>query len=520
MSLRLQLLLLQALIVCVVTVVTGVVAAEIQERILRDQAKERMMGVALSIARLPSILDAFDDADPSAAIQPIAEVIRESSNLTYVVVTDADGIRFSHPNSDRIGEKVSTDPTIPLSGGVYEGTQEGTLGISWRVKVPIYAPDSDNEIIGTASVGILESDLAADLQDWLPWLLLAVAGSAVLGVFGAAGVTTIIRRRILGLEPSQIAELVSERETLLHRLSEGVIAVDASGTITLANDAAMRLLDTNDLLGRRSEEVLEPTILRILEDGEPDGRLVLAGERALIARGTGIRGDDGSVVGGTLLLRDHTELHGAMREMEGTQSLTDGLRAQAHEFSNTMHVLAGMLELGLVEDARQYVSRVRPGGPLVLDGADSALDGELSAILAVKAAHARERGIEFHVRTSGTIPTGMSADLVTALGNLIDNALEACATGDHVDVSLREDEGTVRAVVEDSGPGVAPEIADRLFDEGVSTKQTGTRGRGIGLALVKRMARRRGGDVSVTASATGGARFTLVVPTQTEKVTR
>lgn len=514
MSLRLQLLLLQAAIVCLVTLVTGAVAVGIQERQLRDQTRERMVGVALSIARLPAILDAFDAPDPSAEIQPIAEVIRESSDLTYVVVTDAAGIRFSHPNPARIGERVSTDPSVPLSGEIYVGTQTGTLGESWRVKVPIYAGGDEKrgEVIGSVSVGVLESELAADLQAWLPWILVAGAGAAVIGVFGSAWVTAIVRRRIFRLEPEEIAELVKERETLLHRLSEGVLTVDADGVVTLANDAAARLLGRDDLLGLPAVEVLDAPLYAVLSEGEPDGRLVLAGEQPLIARGTGMRDDSGAVVGGTLLLRDQSELHSALREMDGAQSLTDGLRAQAHEFTNSMHVVAGLLELKMVDDAREFIARVRPGGSILVDSGVAGLDGELSAILSVKAAQARERGIAFGVRSSGTVPSELIGDMQTVLGNLVDNALDACAAGDRIEIVLESDAGGVTAVVEDSGPGIPADLAARVFEEGVSTKNGGNRHRGIGLALVQRIARRRGGDVSVTTAPAGGARFAFSLP--------
>lgn len=513
MSLRLQLLLLQAVIVCVVTVATGGVAFALQERLIRDQAKERMLGVALSIARLPVILDALTTDDPSAVIQPVAEVIRESSDLTYVVVTDADGIRFSHPNPDRIGEKVSTDPSVPLSGEIYEGTQMGTLGLSWRVKAPIYGGDGeDGEVIGSVSVGILESDLAADLQAWSPWLLGAVAGSAIVGVFGAAGVTAIVRRRIFKLEPGQIAELVNERETMLHRLSEGVITVDATGTITLANDAALRLLNRDEILGLRAADVLEGPVLDVLENGEPDGRLVLAGERAVIARGTGVRDDEGTVVGGTLLLRDHTELHAALREMDGAQSLTDGLRAQAHEFANSMHVVAGLLEMRRIDDAREFIARVRPGGPLHVDDPSAQLSGELAAILSVKTVQARERGMALEVTASGKVPAQVAGDLVTVVGNLVDNAMEACSVGDRIAVALVATADAVTVRVDDSGPGVPEGSEQAIFAQGATTKHDATRRRGIGLALVARIARRRGGSISVTRSEAGGASFVLTLP--------
>ncbi|MFI8527926.1 ATP-binding protein [Promicromonospora sukumoe] len=215
MTLRAQLLVLQVVIVLVLVCTTGLVASALQERQLREAYVDRMSGVAQSVARLPVILDAFDDEDPSATIQPIAEVIREASEVTYVVVTDEHGVRYSHPDPEQIGRRVSTDPSVPLSGQVWTGTQTGTLGTSWRVKVPVFGSAADDSspapVIGTASVGILESELRADLTDERGWLLGTLAAATVVGVVCAAWVTRLVRRRIYLLEPDDIATLLETR---------------------------------------------------------------------------------------------------------------------------------------------------------------------------------------------------------------------------------------------------------------------------------------------------------------------
>ena len=320
MTLRMQLLALQALIVFLVTLATGIVAGAFQEQALREAYKDRMQAVAQSIAALPVVRSAFDDADPAAAIQPIAEVIREASDLAYVVVANADGIRYSHPNPARIGERVSTDPSIPLSGAVYVGTQTGTLGTSWRVKVPIR--DDAGDVIGTASVGILESELSEEFSANLVWLISAMLAAAVLGVFGSAWVTSIIRRRIYRLEPHQIAALVKNQETTLHGLSEGVITVDGTGRITLVNDAAARFLDVDaaDLDGAAAADVLGDELATVLREGEAAGRPVIIGSHVLVARSTGSE-SDGADIGATLLLRDHTELHDVVRRVETADAI-------------------------------------------------------------------------------------------------------------------------------------------------------------------------------------------------------
>lgn len=320
MTLRMQLLALQALIVFLVTLATGIAAGAFQENALRESYKDRMQAVAQSVAQLPTVLDAFDDEDPSAVIQPVAEVIRKASDLAYVVVANADGIRYSHPNPDLIGEPVSTDPSIPLSGKIYVGTQTGTLGPSWRVKVPIR--DDEGTVVGTASVGILEEDLNADFLGTLSWLISAMLAAAVLGVFGSAWVTSVIRRRIYLLEPHQIAALVKNQETTLHGLSEGVITVNGAGRVTLANDAAARFLgrSSEELDDADAAEVLGDELYAVLREGEDAGRPVIVGSHVLVARSTG-GVVDGAGVEATLLLRDHTELHDVVHRVEAADAI-------------------------------------------------------------------------------------------------------------------------------------------------------------------------------------------------------
>jgi two-component system CitB family sensor kinase len=526
MSLRVQLLLLQALIVCAVVLVTGIVAASLLEREMRAAYLDRMIGVAQSVATLPAIRDAYDDENPAAVIQPIAEVIREASNVTYVVVTDADGIRYSHPNADRIGERVSTDPSVPLSGKTFVGTETGTLGESWRAKVPVRS--EDGEVIGTVSVGILESALQDDFVGGLGALVFPLIASTVVGIFGAAWVTAVIRRRIYRLEPQEIASLVGSRETMLHGMSEGMISVDEEGVIVLVNDAALELLglDEDSLTGRVAAEVLDPSLVGVLQRGEPGGQLVLAGERILVARSTGTE-LEGKTVGATLLVRDHTELHQLLREMDGAQSLTNGLRAQAHEFANKLHVISGLLELGLVDDARAFVERTGTGGALSVPGEEVLREfPELAALLLVKASHARELGMSVSITPSAPLPAWLRSDaaltlrgdLVTVVGNLLDNALEACSAGSRIQLGFAVEPSFIRVTVEDDGNGIPPDQYERVFEEGVSSKAVTDadnptlRRRGIGLALVRRTVLRAGGTVTVGRSALGGAVFNVSLP--------
>lgn len=520
MTLGMQLLLLQVAIVLTTVVGTGVTAVLIQEQQLRAAYQDRMVAVAQSVAGLPVILDAFDDEDPSETIQPVAEVIRKASDVTYVVVANEFGIRYSHPNPDRIGERVSTDPAIPLSGQVYVGTQTGTLGESWRVKVPIF---DDDEVIGQVSVGILESELRAEFLGGLGGLLAALAAAALVGVVGSAWIGRVIRRRIYGLEPDEIRAMLETREAMLHGIREGLVAVDDRGRLVLINDAAARLLAVQEperVLGLPVEDVLDRELARFIASGEDRETPVLSGERVLLVHGDRVR-VDGRDIGSIAILRDRTELETMLRELEGAQGLAEGLRAQSHEFSNKLHVVSGLLELGHVDAAIAFIQRVGSGGALsTLDEHDGIADVETAALVLAKRSRAQELGLRLEVEPDSHLEAVADAaqrtDLVTVLGNLLDNAIEACTLGGRIDLSIRDDDedGMLVVRVDDDGPGVPPDRRTAVFEPDVSGKAPapGKARRGIGLTIVQRVAARLGGEVRVEESPAGGARFVVRLP--------
>lgn len=533
MTMRVQLLLLQVAIVLITVVGTGAVASFLQEQQLRDGYRDRMIGVAQSVASLPSVVNAFDDVDPSKTIQPIAEVIRKASDVTYVVVTNLAGIRYSHPDPDLIGKLVSTDPGIVLQGKTYVGTQTGTLGESWRVKVPIF--DASHTVQGMVSVGILEADLRRDYLGSSTLLFLTIGLAAIFGVVGAAAVTAIIRRRTYGLEPEQIAGLLEEREAMLHGVREGLVAVDERGKIVLINDAALRLLDleqTPGLVGSLAKDKLDDELVRLLASGEAEQSLVLSGERVLLVR-RDIAEIDGRTIGTILILRDNTELHALLRDLDGAHSLADGLRAQAHGFANKLHVISGLLELGHLSEAVSFISREGSRGTLSsVTGSTDIRELEVIALLLVKQVRAEELGIKVVIDSESTLPalTGhpraeiLRADLVTVIGNLLDNAVEASRNGGQITVSIRtripaKGQGDIVITVADAGTGIPQHLRERVFSSGYSSKSTVpgaiSTGRGIGLTLVKRIAERHQGSASVTSGSNGGAEITVRLPIDT-----
>ncbi|MGO2112263.1 MAG: sensor histidine kinase, partial [Pseudoclavibacter sp.] len=147
-----------ALIVVVAAVFTSVAAA-VQVSLVRDDAEQDIRALAISAASLPTVIDGLKSDDPTTVIQPVMDALRIASEVEYITVVDMKNIRVSHPDPSQIGLPVSTDHSRIRLGEEFVGTEEGTLGLTFRVKVPVH--DVDGTIIGTLSVGMLEDDLAS-----------------------------------------------------------------------------------------------------------------------------------------------------------------------------------------------------------------------------------------------------------------------------------------------------------------------------------------------------------------------
>ncbi|UCR89993.1 sensor histidine kinase [Mycetocola spongiae] len=404
---RVALLFVQVGIVLICVLVTVVVALIVQERQIREVTTERVTQVAESLAALPTVREGILGEHPAQELRQIADLVAQAAGVDYVVITDDRGVRLTHPDPALIGGTVSTDHTRVLAGERFIGTEVGTIGPTLRAKIPVYAGDT---VIGTASVGILESDLAEDMHEGvaglLPWALAAL----VFGILAAAGVTAFIGRRLDRLES-----------------------------------------DARDLAVQRR--------------------------------------------------------------------LAEALGEQSHEFINRLHVIHGLLEEEESAEALDYIRTLVPVDsevPVSAPGPHAMSVAGLSHLLERRARELSAHGGALHLEGLGSGEI-VDEDELAIIANLVGNAVEAVPAGGWVRVELsRQGEGTL-IIVSDSGPGIAPGERDRVFERGFSTKQPLERGdtalpRGIGLALIAAIIRRRAGRITVGEDAGGGARFEAWLP--------
>ena len=486
----------------------------------RDQrrvAEEKVLAVATSIAGAPQIPAALVTADPSARLQPWAEGLRRDTGTDFIVIMSPAGIRFTHADPTQIGGRYRGTIEPSLRGETLVEQYVGTLGESVRAVAPVRDGD---EVIALVSVGITTANIERSLWPSLPTIGLAALVVGGIGVLGTWAINRRLKRQTHGLGEREITRMFEYYDAVLHAVREGMVLLDLAGRVQLVNDEARRLLDLpEDVTGRLVADLGLPASLVAATVAEQPVRdeIHLAGARMLVLNRTEAAWQ-GRAVGTVITLRDHTELRAISGELDTVRGLADSLRSQNHEASNRLHTVVSLIEMGRPEQAVDFATRELDAAQRLTDTVVSAVDDPVvSAVLLGKSAQAAERGIELSITPDSRVAASDvdPNDMVTLLGNLIDNAMDATTETEpprRVAVRVVADSGGLALVVSDSGPGLAPDQQELAFRRGWSTKPSVPHlGRGIGLALVIQTVRRLGGSVTVGRGELGGAKFSIEI---------
>ena len=526
-SLSGQLLALQLVIVGVVLVGVAAVSLAQTSASFRADAGRRATAAAETAAATVPLRSALEARSPGAdgagtsdgadddltLIRIVAESARNYSDATSVVVLDAAGEVLASPVPAQLGHRLALPGDVLSSGRSWVGElpTDGRRLVLAQVPVMSDEPGRVGEVVGVVAVSREQPSLLEDLGAVAPNLLVYLGVASGLGVAGSLLVARRVKRQTLGLEPLEITGLVEHRDATLHGIREGMVAVDLAGTVTLANDVARSLLHLpHDVVGRHVSALgVAPDLAELLaQDGTGTDVPVPVGDRVLVLNRMPIRSRD-RLIGWVTTLRDRTELLRLQRELDAVSDLTQTLRAQAHEFSNRLHTISGLIEIGEYAEVVGYVDRIgRRDAQLARDITSRVADPAVAALLVAKTSLAEERGVALRVAGGSDLPVlddELSNDVATVVGNLVDNAVDAVAgahrdTDGWVEVTLTADAAEVTVTVTDSGPGIDSGVAGALFERGVSTKAPVPGGRGIGLSLVRLVCTRRGGVVEVGAA--------------------
>jgi sensor histidine kinase regulating citrate/malate metabolism len=455
-------------------------------------------------------------------LQPYVERVRAATGTSFITVLAPDRTRFTHPDPAEIGRPFRGSIAPALAGRTFTETYTGTLGPSVRTTGPVFG--GDGGVVALVSVGITVATIGHDLAAALPGILGTALATLAVGAAGSWALSRRLRRQTHGLSPTGLARMVDYHNAVLHAVREGLLLVDGDGRVQLANDEARRLLGVDDdPAGRHVAELGLPHDLTETLTGQRPAKdeVHVTGSRVLVVNQAPAR-PSGRPAGTVVTLRDHTELQALTGELDSVRAFAEALRAQAHEAANRLHTTVSLVELGRPQDAVDFATAELASAQQLTDRVvDAVGEPVLAALLLGKAATAHERGVRLEIDPATAVgSTGIpGGDLVTIVGNLIDNAIDAALAGDaprEVQLALWVDDGRLEIRVEDTGPGLAEEDLPHAFERGWTTKETTGAprglGRGLGLALVGQAVRRHGG--TVTCRPGPGAEVRVSLPLQ------
>ena len=495
----------------------------------RDALAGKALAVARTLANSPEIRQGLMKKPEESGIQAIAQAVNKSNDFLFIVVTDMQSIRYSHPEAQRIGQPFKGDDILlALQGKENVAINRGFLAQALRVFTPIY--DEHHRQIGVVSIGLELSRVTEQINNSRGSIFWSILFGVLVGLLGTWVFVKVLKRILFGLEPYEISNLFEQRQAMLHSIKEGVIAVDECGEVTLINQAAQELLDYHksqddaqlSTLSHAWSKVVD--FSQVLHDGTPRrDEEIMVKDRLLLINTVPVL-SNGKIIGAISTFRDKTEVRKLMQRLDGMVNYADALRERSHEFMNKLHVILGLLHLKSYKQLENYILKTANSYQEEIGSLLGKIKSPVIAgFLLSKINRTSDLGHSLVISNESQLPENSNEDqvavLITVLGNLIENALEALGQepGGEISVSLHYRHGWLHCEVNDDGPGIAPEHSEHIFEKGVSSKGTE---RGVGLALVKQQVENVGGNISVESEPGIFTQFFVQLPWNGERASR
>lgn len=447
-------------------------------------------------------------------IQRFAERLRTEASVDFVVVMTTDGIRMSHPNPDNIGKHFrGGDEVKALHGESYVSIAQGTMGESVRAFAPIYYQGKE---VGVVATGVSMNAVEAAIKKRNMQMLGGGIAVLCVGLVLTLGVSRKIKSTLLNMEPQDLARLTVERNTVIQSVCEGVIVIDKKGILQVVNDEARRIFAkagiTGDLLGQQSMDVIPHTrMMDIVRSGKKqlnqeqrlNSVVILTNRVPLVV--------NGEIVGAIATFRDFQEVWELSEEVTGLKNYVEALRVRAYEYRNTLHVINGLVANREYDKLQEYIQSLSLTSETEFAAMSKQVkDPVILSFLQSKQSRSRELNVHLVFHPDMTIPVVRDPEfrnsLITIMGNLIDNAMEAVQLTQTKIVRLhvyQRDGWYIE--VSDTGTGL-PANVRQIFKKGYSTKGEN---RGFGLFILAKAVQRYNGKLNVQPNEPEGTIFTV-----------
>ena len=468
-----------------------------------------LMNSAQVLAQSPQVAEVLSGRSGKETLTAYLDsTISRVKDIDAIVVADRDGIIRYSPDPSYEGTVYPEYQSLSVLNG--ESTQVDTgAGVSeLEHRALASVTDEEGELLGFVSVGIGVRSVHQTVIDTVACFAILTFLAAGVGLLFSRHLSGAIKDSLMGYEPDVFRKLFHQREDILEALEEGILAIDRDCVITYMNAACLGMFgakDAGEVLGRPLLEIYPASQLpRLLTTGKPEYNVHL-------------KQMPGSQE--VAVFRDRTEVTNLAEALTGSRHLVEAMRAYAHEFINKLHTILGLIQLDRVEQAEQYILDVSEVHHQSVSRVMNQIeDTAVAALLVGKASRAAELGIQLQVDPRSSLsgeehmlPSGV---MVTILGNLIENATESLNHSTRkqkeIHVSILENPDGLLLCVEDTGPGILPELLPYIFEPGVSTK--GEAGHGLGLVQIKDLTDLYHGQIRVESEPKSGTSFFLSFP--------
>ena len=514
----------QLILIILLAVVLGVTGIVINVHFETQKRDRNLQNISQTIAASP-LLDDITNGENSQYLTEYFDSLQKSlGDIDVISIVSAENVRLYHSNHALIGTVY--DGTIPTfeDTDFYTEDNSGPSGKQRRAYAAIY--DEDGNYVGfVISVMLQESIKKETLPTVLIFALITVV-AVLMEVIISAELSENIKKKLHGYEPDVFSAMYQVRDNILESLAEGVIAIDKERTVQFINSSAVKMLGCKEssaeqgIVGKPLEAVCDPTVFESTllvgekEFGAHDARLQntnLIIDRIPITK-------DGEIIGAVGILHNREEYIKLMEDLAGTRYLVDSMRANNHDFTNKLHVILGLLQMEMYDEAASYIENITIVQRETISKIMSAVkEPAVAALLIGKTARASELNVKFILQEGSIfsksdypIPT---ETLVTIIGNLIDNAFDAMNEANTVLEKPKEllfgiysKPNALLITANDTGVGIKEENKEQVFENGYSTKG---KGRGTGLYQVKRLVENLGGEILLDSQYGTGTSVTV-----------
>ena len=507
----------QLILIISLALILGVAGTLINIHFETEKRDQNLQNVAEAIANSPMMTG--KSIEEETVIVEYLDTLKDTlDDIDVISVVNKDGVRMYHSNHTLIGTRY--DGNMPdfksNTDGYYAVDESGPSGSQRRAYAAVY--NEDGEYVGVVMAIMLTKNIKAETVQMLFIFLLITVVAILIELIIAGELSGKVKKSLMGYEPDVFTAMYKMRDNILETLAEGIIAFDTNGVIQFANESAIRMLFENpwsDPVGQNVDVIGDDILSRHIKNGEKERNINLAKADIILDR-VPIK-EDGVTVGAIAILHNRAEYTKLMEELSGTRYLVDSMRANNHDFTNKLHVILGLIQMGMYDDASSYIQNItmvqRENISKVMNAVS---EPAVAALLIGKIARASELNINFVLRegcyysaADMNLPSEM---LITVIGNLLDNAFDAMNEGsdykDHKELmfGIYSKPGAVLITVDDTGSGIKSSDLELIFENGFSTKGEG---RGTGLYQVKAMVENFGGKITVESQEGVGSSFSV-----------